>query len=280
MSDFNDDILLEKLVTFAGKAYPKFNNIVIMAGGAASGKGWIQSKLVGIQGKTYDVDELKKGAAKATGLKKKIKREFGTDISKLDMANPADVSHMHDIVSTMKLDKRVMDNMFMSAMMSDPRRKPNLIFDVTLKDMTKFVNLTRRLQEVGYEKENIHIVWVMNDWKTAVKQNKNPDRGRVVPEMILIDTHKGASVTMKQILSMGDKLRKFMDGDIWIVFNKMHVDSTFVKSADQPENSGYIKDAFYIKVKSAGKAAINPKDFNEKVYNKIKSYVPTIDTWT
>ena len=41
------EVLLEKLITFGGKAYPKFGNIVIMAGGAGSGKGFVKDKLVG-----------------------------------------------------------------------------------------------------------------------------------------------------------------------------------------------------------------------------------------
>ena len=35
------DVLIEKLITFGGKAYPKFGNVVIMAGGAGSGKGFV-----------------------------------------------------------------------------------------------------------------------------------------------------------------------------------------------------------------------------------------------
>ena len=34
--------LQEALITFGGKPYPKFGNIVILAGGAGSGKGFIR----------------------------------------------------------------------------------------------------------------------------------------------------------------------------------------------------------------------------------------------
>ena len=50
---------MEKLITFGGKAYPKYGHIVLMAGGAGSGKGFILSNLVGLEGKVFDVDELK-----------------------------------------------------------------------------------------------------------------------------------------------------------------------------------------------------------------------------
>ena len=50
MLSFNDHKfgnLTEKLITFANKAYPKFGNVIIMAGGAGSGKGFVKDKLVG-----------------------------------------------------------------------------------------------------------------------------------------------------------------------------------------------------------------------------------------
>ena len=49
------DELMEALITFGGKAYPKFGNVVIMAGGAGSGKGFVKDNLVGIEGFTFDV---------------------------------------------------------------------------------------------------------------------------------------------------------------------------------------------------------------------------------
>ncbi len=38
--------LSEALITFAGQAYPKFGNVIILAGGAGSGKGFIKDKLI------------------------------------------------------------------------------------------------------------------------------------------------------------------------------------------------------------------------------------------
>jgi len=42
------EMLMEKLITFGGKAYPKFGHVLIMAGGAGSGKGFIQQNLIGL----------------------------------------------------------------------------------------------------------------------------------------------------------------------------------------------------------------------------------------
>ena len=65
--------LSEKLITFAKQAYPKFGNILILAGGAGSGKGFIKDKLVGMEGFTFDVDALKTLAAKTPAIAKKVK---------------------------------------------------------------------------------------------------------------------------------------------------------------------------------------------------------------
>jgi ABC-type uncharacterized transport system YnjBCD ATPase subunit len=71
------EALMEKLITFGGKAYPKYGNIVVMAGGAGSGKGFILSNLVGVEGKVFDVDELKTLASKTPAIKKRVADELG-----------------------------------------------------------------------------------------------------------------------------------------------------------------------------------------------------------
>jgi hypothetical protein len=49
----------EALITFGKSAYPKFGNIVILAGGAGSGKGFQKNNLLGIEGTNIDVDAIK-----------------------------------------------------------------------------------------------------------------------------------------------------------------------------------------------------------------------------
>ena len=115
---------------------------------------------------------------------------------------------------------RRMKTLYTSILTAPPDRKPNIIFDVTLKDLQKLEKITRQVSAIGYPKENVHIVWVVNDIEVAKAQNKDPKRGRVVPADILVNTHRGASATMNDILNMGKGLRKYMDGDIAFAFNK------------------------------------------------------------
>jgi hypothetical protein len=224
------DILLEKLITFGGQAYPKFGNIVIMAGGAGSGKGFVKDKLVGIEGKVFDVDELKTLAAKTPAIRKKVQAEFGVDLGNLaaNLKNPENVARLHEIIGdALGLPDKKMQTFYTSVLAAADDRKPNIIFDVTLKDLRKLEKLTRQVAAIGYDKKNIHIVWVVNDIEVAIDQNAKRDR--TVPVEILVNTHRGASQTMLDIINMGKSLKKYMDGDIVFAFNKIGVDSQIAK---------------------------------------------------
>ncbi len=289
----------EALITFAGRAYPKFGQVVILAGGAGSGKGFVNSNLLGIEGKVFDVDALKKLAMGSKKFAQKVKDETGHDINAFDLKKSENVSKIHEILSDVYgITKKHQATMFASVMMAPAERKPNLIFDVTLKDVNKLRKITNNVTELGYPKENVHIVWVVNDIDVAIEQNRNRDR--VVPEEILLTTHEGAALTMKKILDMDSQLSRYMDGDIWLAFNKVGVDTDLVKSNNGGEGTvlpkrgtdsdgkpkkqrsgkgSYIKDANYVQVKKQGKRQLSSKEIADDLYFKIKKYVPKTDTW-
>lgn len=269
--------LIEKLITFGGKAYPKFGNIVIMAGGAGSGKGFVKDKLVGVEGKVLDVDALKTLAAKTPAIQKRVKDQMGVDLADLanNLKDPENVSKLHGIIGDfLKLDKRVNKSLYTGIMTAAPDRKPNIIFDVTLKDLQKLQNITRQVGQLGYKKENIHIVWVVNDIEVAKKQNLS--RSRVVPTEILVNTHRGAANTMGDIINMGKSLQRYMDGDIVFAFNKVGVDADLAKSG---KGGSYVKDANYFYVKRKGKPPVSVKDLEDDIKRKISSYVPKGVEW-
>ena len=271
------DELMEALITFGGQAYPKFGNIVIMAGGAGSGKGFVKDKLVGIEGFTFDVDALKTLASATPAIQKRVKKELGVDLAKLagNLKDPENVGKLHQIIGDyLKLDSKRLKALYTSIMTADPERKPNIIFDVTLKDLQKLEKLTRQVSSIGYAKENIHIVWVVNDIEVAKQQNLA--RTRTVPTEILVNTHRGASQTMGDIVNMGKGLRKYMDGDIAFAFNKVGVDTDVVKSG---KGGMYIKDANYFYVKRKGKPPIPVDKLEKSLRMKIKSYVPKGVSW-
>lgn len=276
MFSFNEyDQITEALITFAGKAYPKFGNVVIMAGGAGSGKGFVKDKLVGMEGFVFDVDAMKTLAMKAPRLGDKVKDEFGVDLSNLNLKNSDDVFKLHSIIGDeLKLDDRKLKTLYGSILTADPDRKPNLIFDVTLKDLRKLETITRAAKSLGYANEKIHIVWVVNDIEVAKAQNAKRDR--TVPVEILINTHRGVSNTMNDIIKMGKQITRYLDGDVVFAFNKVGVDSQVKKSG---KGGSFIVDADYFYVKQAGKKPVPLNKLSNELKRKISSYVPPEASW-
>ena len=271
----NEQRIDEKMVTFGKRMYPKFNQVVIMAGGGGSGKGFVQNKLMGIEGIVLDVDAVKELAMRTKTLSARIQKETGHDITKFDLRKPSEVATLHHLLSdeyktTKKMDKRV----FNAVLSAEPDRKPNIIFDVTMKDMSKLASIAKQVKELGYLAKDVHIVWVMNDVNVALEQNR--DRSRVVPEEILISTHEGASLTFKKLMAMGEGARTWADGDWWVVFNKRGVDVTLNKSKS---GGSYVLDANMIKVKEQNKAPMKAIDLDKEVIRKISSYTPSDTIW-
>ena len=271
------EALLEKLITFGGQAYPKFGNIVVMAGGAGSGKGFILSNLVGMEGKVFDVDQLKTLAAKTPAIQKRVQDELGIDILALsqDLRNPENVGKLHDIIGNYLGTDKMKERLFYRSVLTAPvDRKPNIIFDMTFKELSKLEKVANDASKLGYDKKNIHIVWVVNDIEVAKQQNAK--RARVVPSEILVNTHRGAANTMGDIINMGKRLQRYMDGDIVFAFNKVGVDANLVKSG---KGGSYVKDANYFYVKRAGKEPTPIDKLDKTIRAKIKDYVPANVDW-
>lgn len=276
MKSFKDFVSLdEALITFGGKSYPKFGQVVILAGGAGSGKGFTLEKLLGIEGITLDVDALKKLVMGSTKLAAEIKAKTGHDVKTMNLKNPDNVATLHHVIADVfNVSNKNQARVYAGIAAAPEDRKPNLIFDVTLKSMSKLASIARDVEALGYQKENIHIVWVMNDVHIAMQQNLKRDR--VVPKEILMDTHEGAALTMAKILNMGDSLKQYMDGDIWISFNKVGIDSEIKKS----EKGGmFVVKSNYIKVKAKGKPQKSIDQLDKELVAKVAAYAPKTDTW-
>ena len=263
-------ILNEDLLTFGGVAYPKFGNIVIMAGGSGSGKGFVLNNLVGLEGKVFDVDRLKELAQQSTIIASKFKAMTGMHLSNIDFKDPEDVSLLHEFISELELPTRRESAFALSVLEASPDRKPNIIFDVTLRNLDKLEQICKLATRLGYSKDKINLVWVVNNIDVARKQNLS--RSRSVPDEILVNTHTGVANTMNQLLSDSNVLSNYLDGDIYIVFNVAGVDAEYIKSEF---GGGYISDANYFHIKKSGKPVQLPRD----VANKIKSYTPKQKGW-
>jgi len=279
------DELLEKLIVFNNKPYQPFGNIVIMAGGAGSGKGFVKDNLIGLDGWVFDVDELKSLAMKSKKFAAKAKAETGIDITKMNLKTPEDVAQLHAVVGDeYGVDEKKMQRMYASVLAAAPDRKPNLIFDVTLKNIKKLNEIAQFANELGYDSDHIHIVWVINH--ISVAQQQNLSRSRVVPGNILFGTHEGASATMLKLITMGEEINRYMNGDIVFTFVQAGVDTEVVtKQQTIPAEIGVVSrhkkgktvmltESFYVYIKRAGKPTIAAEQIADNVLAKINAYTP------
>ena len=94
-------------------------------------------------------------------------------------------------------------------------RLPNLLFDITFKDLGDITEVTPKLVDVGYERRNIHVVWVLANYHMAVARNAT--RSRVVPDDILLATHEGAFNSMYDVMRSKASNMPNIDGKYRII---------------------------------------------------------------
>jgi hypothetical protein len=266
--------LNEVAIQVGGRTESQFGQVVILAGGAASGKGFVKDNLLDVQGKTFDVDALKSLALKSKLIQKRIKQEYDRNLEDMNLGNPEDVKLLHALMVDIGLEKRGKDAVASSILAAHPERKPNLIFDVTLRQMKKVVTITDFVKELGYKKENVHIVWVLNKIDVALFQNKK--RARRVPDDILKDVHSHVSLVMRDVLTGVFQLRKYMDGMFIVVPNQANVD-TKVKASSH--GGHYFAKADYYILKKKNHPFRKFQDIDNELMRKIRKYVPNPEIW-
>lgn len=297
----NENSLLERALNVGAKsAMPKENQAVILAGGAGSGKGMVLNNILDIpNARIFDVDKLKTDilTLRPKAMADAFLKQTGKDLNQINLGNPEDVALMHKFVSDNKYDKKVITQFFISNGDAWPDgtpkpeknlHKPNVVFDVTLKDEKKMFDLCRLLQFYGWDKKNIHLVWILNDFEIASMQNQQ--RERKVPQDIFKQTHIGASNTMQEIITNFEKFSSLMDGEIWIVPNKRNVDNVFEFKGKNVQGKPVLALKLYtaLKVKDAGKPVLDANSIlsqtvkrdNRVLSDIIDKYVPMdAKTW-
>ena len=264
-------MLVEKVLVIGKGA--NYGQIIFLAGGAGSGKGFaIKNFLQGSKFKIRDVDEWKKAFLKIAVLKRKY-----PELRRLDLRRPEDVATLHGFVR----EKGVKDKS-LNLMLSQARsgRLPNIIFDVTLKDKSDITDVLPQLMEVGYNPKDIHVVWVLTNYEIAVQQNKSRDR--IVPDRIMLKTHKGASETMWNFINKGTPAT--LDGSVHVILGGAK-HTVFWKGPDGKPLDGtlkgkygtdkvVIKDFKYLTVKEVGKNMASDSALKSEVLKWIRENTP------
>ena len=248
LSSFQE--LEEKLILFNGGK--NYGQIVFMAGGAGSGKGFaIKNFMQGEKFKVRDVDEWKKALIKLAKMK-----DSDSDLAKLNLRNPEDVFKLHTIVREKGIKNKTLDLLLTGAKKD---RLPNILFDITMKDSSDISDVAPQLIDAGYDAKNIHLVWVLTSYQQAAKANK--ERDRVVPDSILFQSHQKAAMNMLQrikSMALGNKTgigRKHVDGQVHVILNNRE------KTIFHPGYEGKaVKDFAYVTIKKSGKNYLKDTD--------------------
>lgn len=267
----SEDVLNEKLVSFAKKLYPKGGHIVFLAGGSGSGKSFARKNLLGIDAITIDVDAFKSLILQYRKSKLANLVNDEVDIDKLTLSNPEHVSLIHNIIAKMELkDKKLkaLTNSIQSTIKNamdkgqavEEAKLPNIIVDGTLRSSENFIETAQSFSGIGYETKNIHVVWILTKLETALKRNAS--RERTVKEPIVKEIFKS---TMNSIKSLVDQ--EAIDGDLAVIFNE--IENTTLKKSDR--GGSFIEDFDVEYIKRSGK---NPKltpELKNKLNDVLKS---------
>ena len=280
--------LTEKLILISnGK---KYGQIVFLVGGAGSGKGFALTNFMEKEKfKVRDVDEWKSLLQRMARLEddpvkwakmqggvggSKINPERYKEIKDLDLRKPEDVFTFHKWVEALGIKSKTLDTMLAYTAGKDKGTLPNIMFDITAKVLNDIAKFMPQILSAGYDPANIHIVWVLTNYYVALSNNLDIKRGRIVPEDIMLWTHKGASQTMfDYIQAKGKKLA--INGAIHVILNNR--ENTIYWGNDKGEKIDVIKDFKYLTLKKRGKPMLKEKSIQKQLYQWIVDNIPTGD---
>ena len=294
MEVINEEQLDEKLITYNNRK--PYGQVVFLAGGAGSGKGFAGSHFLDSAGfKVRDVDEMKLQLKKMNRLGKidvdTIIKKYGKNIAPKDMdvinkvfgsetkrgkkvtlgtmnlRNPDHVSALHNLVDAMGIKDKSL--MYLLQGKSNPETLPNILFDITAKKLTSITGVLSQLEKVGYKPQNIHLTWVLTNFVTAMANNRN--RSRMVPEDILLKTHEGAANTVWSLVTRA--LPKGMNGRVDVILNNPQ-HTVFYTDDDGNKVKGIAKGFLSLPVKKAGGSILPEKIWKDKLFNWVKDNAP------
>ena len=261
-----EQYLEEKLILYnQGK---KYGQIVFLAGGAGSGKGFAISHFMEKEKfKIRDVDEWKKAYLKLAEIKKQF-----SELKGLQLSNPKDVYKLHMFVKEKGIKNRSLDLLLRDKNFD---RLPNIMFDITMKDASDITDVLPKLLDAGYNPKDIHLTWVLTNYAIAIQNNRN--RERVVPEDIMLLSHEGAATSMYNVIK--GKIPRGLNGGVRVILNNRentipYVDPETKKMVKTKQGDILVKDFTYLTFKKEGRSVAPERDIKGQLMQWIASNVP------
>ena len=284
----------EKQILYNGGK--NYGQIVFLAGGAASGKGFARDNFMqGSQFKIRDVDELKIAFQKLDELNKftltdlldKYKKNInqsdmnliqktvidkGYSLKDLNLKTPEHVYALHVLIRATGAKDKTLDLLLDGAKLGT---LPNIVIDSTFADLDDMKIYIPKFITAGYKAKDIHVTWVLTNYEIAIKNNKKRDR--VVPEDIVLKTHKGAANTVFTLIRTG--FPKEIDGGIYVILNNPE-NTMFIVDPKTGEHYKDIKgkkvvgNFMYLTIKKPGKSITTDSEIKKQLYSWIQDNVP------
>jgi hypothetical protein len=144
---------------------------------------------------------------------------------------------------------------------------PNIIFNTTLSWPNTLGEYVSKMEKLGYNKKDMHLVWVLSNYKIAVERNKT--RSRIVDVEVVSDTHRGAASNMKNLL-VNKSTSLNLDGGVYVILNNR--ENTIYW--DKDKYPGVIKSFTYLTVKKPGQDMENEQQITNQLIKWISENTP------
>ena len=284
----NEEQLNEKLMVYNNRK--PYGQVVFLAGGAGSGKGFASNHFLDKEMfKVRDVDKMKKqlqilnrlGKIDIDGILKKYGKNIpakeienirsiqsqGFQLRNLQLKQPNHVRALHQLVKAMGIKDSSLEKLLVGK--DNPETLPNIMFDITAKDVSDITKVVPMLKKAGYQSKNVHLTWILTNFVTALENNKQ--RERMVPEDILLKTHEGAANTVWGLITKA--MPKGVNGRVDVILNNPKHTVKY-KDKDGNEIEGIAKGFLSLPVKKEGGSILPEKVWKEKLFNWVKNNAP------
>ena len=284
----NEEQLNEKLMVYNNRK--PYGQVVFLAGGAGSGKGFASNHFLDKEMfKVRDVDKMKKqlqilnrlGKIDIDGILKKYGKNIpakeienirsiqsqGFQLRNLQLKQPNHVRALHQLVKAMGIKDSSLEKLLVGK--DNPETLPNIMFDITAKDVSDITKVVPMLKKAGYQSKNVHLTWILTNFVTAMENNKQ--RERMVPEDILLKTHEGAANTVWGLITKA--MPKGVNGRVDVILNNPKHTVKY-KDKDGNEIEGIAKGFLSLPVKKEGGSILPEKVWKAKLFNWVKNNAP------